>query len=129
MSTKGVTMIDPLECPVAAPKLLKAKSTVVLCSNCKAWITRYPTFLGYDDMDHCERCGCTSVIMREGRPYGPKSGLWDWIVAEFREVFSHLDTWEFESVICDPPIESLDWKAIDDWFNENDFHRAPRTVE
>jgi hypothetical protein len=39
-------------------------------------------------MDHCERCGCTSVIMREGRPYGPKSGLWDWIVAEFREVFS-----------------------------------------
>ena len=74
------------------PKLLLARSVVVTCASCKAWYMRYPAFMG-DDLDkgdQCLRCGVTSFTMREGRPYGPKSKDWDWILSMWAELYSVL---------------------------------------
>lgn len=135
LDTKGMEM-DKLrdtlyeDLPVQTPRLLKVRSTVVRCASCGMWITRFPSFFGaFEGFFHCEKCGRTGIVEKEGRPYGPKSQQWDWIVDEFNHLFFGLETWDFESVVCDPPLESLDWKAIDDWFHSKNIFRAPRTGE
>lgn len=60
---------------MAQYKLISASSTVYRCSNCKTWIIRYPDFMGepFDKGWQCEKCGCTSVSLSKGRPFGRKS--------------------------------------------------------
>jgi hypothetical protein len=95
------------------PKLLKAKATVYTCNGCGKWLLRHPCFMGipFDKGDHCEKCGCTSVKMRSGRSFGPRSKQWKTIVEwwelvyddEFWDVFPDL----IGSVVTDPPFQGI----------------------
>jgi hypothetical protein len=111
-------------CPVSVPKLLKAKSTVVHCASCGAWVRRYPDFLGEDDVFwECERCNNTSQTLREGRPYGKKSRQWAQIVEWFNDCCFDIPPWDWDTVETDPPMSSLDWKALERWYrSQNIYH-------
>lgn len=112
-------------CPVQAPKLISAKSTVVRCACCGAWAYRYPTFMGDDDYFECEKCaGCTSVQMSEGRPYGKKSKEWEWIERMFNELFTDISPYERDTVVTEPPLESLDWEAVEAWYRSKNIYRV-----
>lgn len=87
------------------PELILVKSVVYTCTSCKKWVERMPAFAsdlgkGY----HCE-CGCTSVYVREGRPFGRKSRHWEWI----KRIFD--DCWEYvyppDSVVTQPPLQDI----------------------
>lgn len=85
-------------------KLLKAESTVFICNCCKRWLGRAPTFLALDGTEgefECD-CNCTSIIMRPGRPYGPKSREWKQVEEEFQELWELLP--DDEDVTTDPPF-------------------------
>jgi hypothetical protein len=71
-------------------KLLRASSTVATCTSCKTWVDRWPDFMGepFDKGYQCEKCGCTSVALRPGRPFGPKHKDWESIVYWWNE-YSH----------------------------------------
>lgn len=101
--------------PIAAPKLLKANSTVETCASCGMWVERYPDFLDSEGFWQCEKCGCTSVKQRPGRPYGPKSKEWHWINERFNDLFIYFAPGDFDAVETDPPMQSLDWKAVKAW--------------
>lgn len=112
------------KCPVPAPKLLKADSTVETCASCGAWIERYPTFLGESDSFwQCEKCGCTSVKLRDGRPYGPKSGKWAQVVSMFEDAYLDIPYWDWDKVEAEPPLQSLNWEAIEQWFESQNIYR------
>lgn len=68
-------------------KLIWASSTVYRCANCKAWIIRQPDFMGepFDKGWQCEKCGCTSVSMSKGRPFGKKSKEISWLEKRLNE--------------------------------------------
>ena len=58
---------------------------VYRCSRCRTWYGRTPTFLGdLDKGDYCERCGCTSFSVSNGRPIGKKSKDWDWVLEAWK---------------------------------------------
>lgn len=117
-------------CPVKPPKLLKAESIVESCDSCGLWIHRYPSFLGEDDgFFDCDRCNCTSVRLRDGRPYGPKSKQWDQIVKWFEECFTDIDSSDWDTVETDPPMKSLDWDAIEEWYRSHNIYRWTIRVE
>ena len=112
-------------CPVPAPKLLKAQSTVETCASCGAWVERYPSFLGESDNSwQCEKCGCSSVKVREGRPYGPKSSQWVEVVKMFEDAYLDIPHWDWDTIQTEPPMQSLDWEAIERWFRSQNIYRV-----
>lgn len=113
------------DCPVAAPKLLKADSLVETCASCGAWVNRYPAFFGESGCDWgCDKCGCTSVKIRDGRPYGPKSRQWEHVVAEFNELYLDIAHWDWDTIVTEPPMRELDWAAVEDWLRSRNIHRV-----
>lgn len=67
------------------PDPIAIKSTVWTCNHCKAWICRVPQWCGDDGIGECDKCGCTSIVGRDGRPFGPMSQWWEIYVKHFRE--------------------------------------------
>ena len=60
---------------------------VARCASCKVWYTRYPIFAGLGDKgDQCHKCGCTSFSISPGRPIGPKSQHWEWVLNMWNEI-------------------------------------------
>ena len=112
------------DCPVKAPRLLKAKSLVETCASCGAWVERYPSFLGEPDgYWQCEKCGCTSVRIRDGKPFGPKSRRWHDLVEMFEDLYLNIPEWDWDTVETDPPMKSLDWEAVEEWFRSQNIYR------
>lgn len=117
-------------CPVAAPKLLKAESTVETCAGCGAWVERYPAFMGEaDGFWQCEKCGSTAVNIRKGRIYGPESKAWAWISQQFEELYLDIPHWDWDTIVTEPPMQVLDWAAIEAWFRSKHIYRAFISVE
>lgn len=112
------------DCPVPAPKLLKANSTVEVCSSCGAWAGRYPTFMEGDSFWQCEKCYCTSVKLREGRPYGAKSREWARIVEQFNRLYLDIPYWDWDTIETEPPMKTLDWKTVEEWFRQRNIYRV-----
>jgi len=111
------------DCPVKPPKLVSAKSTKVICASCGAWSYRYPTFMGGDEIWDCDKCGNTSCYEREGRPYSEKSRHWGWIVERFNELYLDIPYWDWDTVVTEPAMNTLDWEKIEDWFRSHNIHR------
>ena len=112
------------ECPVPTPKLISAKSTVITCGHCGAWVERYPAFMGeFEDFWQCEKCGYSWIRIREGRPFSRKSRKWDWIVKEFNDLWTDIPHWDWDTVITDPPMASVDWAAIETWYRSMNIYR------
>lgn len=112
------------DCPVKAPKLLKAKSTVETCASCGAWVERYPSFLGENDgYWQCDKCGSTAVKIRDGRPYSIKSRNWSQIVKWFNEGFTNIPEWDWNTIETEPPMKELDWNAIEGWYRSQNIYR------
>ena len=113
------------KCPVKTPKLLSAESTVETCASCGKWIQRYPSFMGDDDgYFQCEKCGNTSTRSRAGRPYGPKSKHWEWVLRQFNELFLDINPFDRDTVQSEPPLSELDWDAVEKWFISNNIYRS-----
>ena len=73
-------------------KLLWASATVYTCCQCHCWIDRIPDFMGepFDKGYECEQCGCTSVNLRPGRPFGPKSARWKDVLLDWDEYYEFI---------------------------------------
>ncbi len=113
------------ECPVQAPKLITAKSTVVTCGSCGAWAGRYPSFFGEDDgYWQCDKCGNTSIRERDGRPYSSKSRIWGNIAKSFADMWTDIPEWDWDTVETDPPMKELDWSAIEAWYRSRGIYRV-----
>lgn len=112
------------ERPVKAPKLLKANSLVETCASCGTWVERYPEFMGESEFWQCDKCGNTSVKVRQGRPYSKKSRNWGWINAQFIELFDSIAYWDWDTIVTDPPMKELDWKALDEWYQSRNMYGA-----
>ncbi len=113
------------ECPVQAPKLITAKSTVVTCGSCGAWAGRYPSFFGEDDgYWQCDKCGNTSIRERDGRPYSSKSRIWGNIAKSFADMWTDIPEWDWDTVETDPPMKELDWSAIEVWYRSRGIYRV-----
>lgn len=113
------------QCPVPAPKLLKANSTVETCASCGAWVERYPSFMGENDgFWECEKCGCTSMNIRDGKPFGRKSRRWSEIVKMFEESYTDIPYWDWDTIETEPPMRDLDWSAIEAWYASQNIHRV-----
>lgn len=111
-------------CPIKPPKLLKADSIVETCAQCGTWVDRWPAFLG--DPDYywsCEKCGNTSVMLRPGRPYGPKSSKWPDVVKMFEDLYLDIPHWDWNTVKTEPSMASLDWAAVEAWFRSQGIYR------
>lgn len=96
---------------VMKPKLYLAKSYVMTCAACGHWMGRWPQFFG-DGMDgkgdSCEKCGNTSVNIREGRPYGRKSKQWEWVESEFQKLWRFMQPeYDDDTVECLPSLPEL----------------------
>lgn len=94
----------------AAPKLLKLTSMIIRCGGCKTWVLRQPWYLG-DDIGfwQCDKCGSTSSIISEGRPYGPRSKKWAQLVEEFNELWEYCQPYDLDGIVSDPPVPVYDW--------------------
>jgi len=109
-----------------APKLIRVESMVETCAQCGMWLLRSPEYsngLGGDKGHQCERCGCTSVQIRRGRPYGPKSALWARITEDFNEIWPYMHIFEFVGITSDPPLpnpnNSEEYEAWSNtWFDD-----------
>jgi hypothetical protein len=113
------------ECPVQAPKLITAKSTVVTCGSCGAWAWRYPSFFGEDDgYWQCDKCGNTSIRERDGRPYSNKSRIWGNIAKSFADMWTDIPEWDWDTVETDPPMKEIDWSAIEAWYRSQGIYRV-----
>lgn len=111
-------------CPVPMPKLLKANSLVETCASCGTWVERYPVFLDGDYFWQCDKCGNTSTKVREGRPFAPKSRDWKIIVERFEELWTMIPQWDWDSIVTEPPMKSLDWNAIREWYESQNIYGA-----
>lgn len=111
------------QCPVPPPKLLKATSLVETCGSCGAWVERYPEFVGNEIEWQCDKCGATWVNVRQGRPYGPKSKQWELVTEWFNDLYLDIHPDEWDTVTTDPPMESLDWQAIEAWYRSQNIYR------
>lgn len=91
------------------PQLLLAKSYVFTCTSCHSWQGRIPQFWGQDlgKGYQCEKCGCTSVNIREGRPYGSKSKAWEWVKPEFEKLWRFVIPYDMDTVITKPTLEEM----------------------
>lgn len=116
--------MDKTNLPVEVPKLLRVKSTVEVCASCGKWACRYPDFVGNEGFWECERCGCTSVKIRDGRPYGPKSKDWGLVKSWFEEFFPDITPEDFDTIETEPPLKSLDWQSIERWFKDQGIYRV-----
>lgn len=119
-------MMTEKPCPVEMPKLLRAPSIVETCASCGAWVQRYPAFLGEaQEFWQCEKCGNTSTRRRQGRPFGPKSKMWPRVLEEWENRWDSIPPWDRNGsvVVCDPPLASLDWQAIEDWYASQNIYR------
>jgi rRNA maturation endonuclease Nob1 len=56
--------------------VVKVYSYVYKCASCNTFYSRLPVWDGLDKGDQCDKCGCTSFSVTQGRPYGPKSRQW-----------------------------------------------------
>ncbi len=112
------------ECPVQTPKLLKCESTVETCGICGKWVTRYPDFVGNEGFWECEKCGATHVQLWAGRVYGPKSKQWPLIVEWFNDLWLDIPPDLRDTVVTDPPMESIDWEAIEAWYRSQNIYRV-----
>lgn len=113
-------------CPIATPKLLKVPSIVETCARCGVWVHRYPAFLGeFMGFWRCDKCGNTSIKRRPGRPYGPRSKAWESILSEWEDCWTSIPPWDRSEyvVVCDPPLTSIDWQAIEDWYASRQIYR------
>lgn len=110
--------------PFDTPKLLRADSFVETCASCGKWVERYPKFLEGDYFWQCYDCGCTSTKCREGRPFGKKSRDWETIVNNFNKMWTSIPYWDWETIVTDPPMKSLDWKAINEWYHSQGMYGA-----
>lgn len=91
------------------PKLLKCESYVETCASCHSWVERYPQWLGEMDKSwQCEKCGCSSVDIRVGRPYGPKSREWDWIEKLFYELWPTMEPNDYIGLHTYPQVTNFD---------------------
>jgi len=72
------------------PSLCLVKSHRIRCAGCKTWVIRLPqwdgAFLG-DKGWQCGKCLCTSIIIEEGRPFGPRCRHWQQLLEEFEELY------------------------------------------
>jgi len=91
------------------PTLLLAESYVYTCASCGTWAFRVPKFLDDDGYWQCDKCGSSTLKMREGRPYGPKSRHWEWIENQFDQIVNSLPGEFLEGVKTDPPLEANTW--------------------
>ena len=106
--------------PFPTPQLIKAYARKEECARCHAWVERYPSFMGdRDDFWECDRCGCTSMYIKDARPYGPLSAKWPQILDWWDEMWRDLPPWDFDTVECDPPLSSIDWPKVAEWFLAN----------
>lgn len=105
--------------PFPTPRLIKAYARKEKCYRCHAWVDRYPSFMGdRDDFWECERCGCTSMYIEDARPYGPNSRKWFQVCEWWEDLWRDLPPWDFDTVECDPPLSSIDWSVVADWYEE-----------
>ncbi len=99
-------------------EVIRIHSIVYHCNGCGKWEGRYPLYMSDLGEWHCEKCGCTSVKIREGRPYGPRYRDWDKLVSWFWEYACPED---YETVDFDPPVDVVKeleevWERdIDEW--------------
>lgn len=64
------------------------KSTVITCNACGHWLGRVPLYESEGDKgDCCDRCGCTSVRLRNGRPFGPRYRYWPALIERLADGF------------------------------------------
>jgi predicted amidophosphoribosyltransferase len=92
-------------------KLLWAASTVFTCAQCHCWVVRSPGFMGDSDIEgfQCEQCGATSVHIRDGRPFGPKSAQWADVVSLWEQyqdfAIEMIDAFEWHNIVkTEPPL-------------------------
>jgi len=87
------------------PGLRLVKTFVLTCTSCKRWVWRGPQWCCTGDKgDSCQYCGCTSVYVRDGRPFGPRSKQWAEMVEWFNEQYRWLgnDDMLMETVEVEP---------------------------
>ncbi len=114
-----------IDCPVKPPRLLRADSTVEVCASCGSRFDRYPTFMGSDDgFWRCENCGGSLIKAHKGRPYGPQSKDWEWILDQFNKLYLDISPQDRDTVLSVPPLNELDWKAIEAWYRSHNIYRS-----
>jgi hypothetical protein len=64
----------------------------------------------FDKGYECEKCGCTSVNLRPGRPFGPKSAQWKDVLLAWNEYYDFIlgiirDFGCWDIVKTEPPLE------------------------
>jgi DNA-directed RNA polymerase subunit RPC12/RpoP len=71
-------------------ELKLVKTYVIKCAQCKRWLGRLPRWTNAElgKGHRCEYCGCTSIEITNGRPWGPRSRYWDDLVTEFNDLLS-----------------------------------------
>lgn len=90
-------------------RVILIKAHVITCYRCGAWLGRTPLIYGDGDKgDFCWKCGCTSVRVREGRPYGPRSRHWDWLSKEAEKL---IDTFKDDDYMLTQLREELVWES------------------
>lgn len=67
------------------PQPTAIRTYVVRCHNCGAWICRVPMWNGLEGIGECDRCGGTFVQFSEGRPFGPRSKHFPYLLHEWEE--------------------------------------------
>ena len=85
------------------------KSQVTNCNACGAWLSRLPPYYGTGDKgDYCQKCFCTSVKVRDGRPFGPRHRDWKWMLKEVMELVELFeeDSFEYRDVLDSLVVQS-----------------------
>ena len=70
-------------------KITTIKTIVFTCGHCKAWYCRIPAWDDLGKGDQCERCGATCFASRSGRPVGPRSRHWPWMLDEALDLLKY----------------------------------------
>jgi len=74
-------------------ELKLVKTHVIRCASCNKWLFRLPQWCEDDfGKDHQCKCGCTSISITEGRPFGPRSKYWSLLTAEFEDMLQWWGT-------------------------------------
>ncbi len=113
------------ECPVQAPKLITAKSTVVTCGSCGAWAGRYPSFFGEDDgYRQCDKCAIHQSVSATGDHIAASHAFGGNIAKSFADMWTDIPEWDWDTVETDPPMKELDWSAIEAWYRSRGIYRV-----
>jgi hypothetical protein len=86
-------------------KLIKAN--VVRCNHCAAFVEKVPKWKGGPNLGEglsCGRCGGTSMIVYDGRPFNPRTPWWGSLVAEF---------WKLVAASDDPSYLEFLWATVE----------------